>query len=302
VKTIVVGAGAAGLWCALHAAERGSVALVAPDPAAGSATALAQGGIAAAVAEGDAPEAHAADTLTAGAGLSDPGAVRVLTREAPAAIAELRARGMTFDAGGAPTLEGGHSARRVLHAGGDATGWAILQTLLRAARADRRLEWVDARAARLLIDGGRAAGLRTVEGQDVEGDRVVVATGGACGIFGRRTGPDRAVGEGMALAWDAGAALADLEFVQFHPTALDVDGHPARLLTEALRGEGAVLVDADGNRFMSSFAERAELAPRDIVARAVATVRDHTGRPVYLDATGIERVRDRFPTAARSCA
>jgi L-aspartate oxidase len=302
VKTIVVGAGAAGLWCALHSAGRGPVTLVAPDPQAGSATALAQGGIAAAVAEGDDPEAHAGDTLTAGAGLSDPEAVAVLTREASTAITELRARGMRFDAEGAPTLEGGHSARRILHAGGDATGWAILQALLGQVRSDHRVEWVDARTTGLMAEDRRVVGVRTAAGTDVVGDRVVLATGGACGIYGRRTGPDRAVGEGMALAWNAGAALADLEFVQFHPTALDVPGHPARLLTEALRGEGAVLVDADGNRFMPRFDERADLAPRDVVARAVATVRAQTGRPVSLDATAIEGVRERFPTASRACA
>ena len=301
MKTVVVGGGAAGLWAALHAAERGPVTLVAPDPKAGSATALAQGGIAAAIAEGDDPEAHASDTLAAGAGLNDAQAVCVLTREAPAAIAELRARGMSFDAGGAPTLEGGHSARRVLHAGGDATGWAILQVLLRAVRADRRIDWVHARAAGLLIDGGRVVGLRVFPDHEIEADRVVLATGGACGIFGRRTGPDRATGEGMALAWDAGAALADLEFVQFHPTALDVPGHPARLLTEALRGEGAMLRDAGGDRFMSRFDERAELGPRDIVARAVSRVREETGGPAYLDATAIDDVLERFPTAARAC-
>jgi len=302
MKTVVVGGGAAGLWAALHAADRGPVTLVAPDPEAGSATALAQGGIAAAVAEGDDPEAHAADTMAAGMGLNDAEAVGVLTREAPAAIAELRARGMTFDAGGAPTLEGGHTARRVLHAGGDATGWAILQALLRAVRADRRIEWVHARAAELLIDGGKVIGLRMFPDHEIAADRVVLATGGACGIFGRRTGPDRATGEGMALAWDAGAALADLEFVQFHPTALNLPGHPARLLTEALRGEGAVLVDAGGNRFMSHFDERAELAARDIVARAVTRVREETGGPVFLDATAIDGVLEHFPTAARACA
>ncbi|MGH2555715.1 MAG: L-aspartate oxidase [Actinomycetota bacterium] len=302
MKTIVVGAGAAGLWCALHAADGGPVTLVAPDPQAGSATALAQGGIAAAVAEGDDPQAHAADTLTAGAGLSDPEAVGVLTREASTAIGELRMRGMRFDAEGAPTLEGGHSARRVLHAGGDATGWAILQALLGQVRADPRVEWVDARATGLVTEDRRVVGVQTGAGSEALGDRVVLATGGACGIYGRRTGPDRAVGEGMALAWNAGAALADLEFVQFHPTALDVPGSPARLLTEALRGEGAVLVDADGNRFMPRFDERAELAPRDVVARAVAAVREQTGRPVSLDATAIEGVRERFPTAGRTCA
>jgi L-aspartate oxidase len=298
----VVGAGAAGLWAALHATGRGPVLLVASDPTRGSATVLAQGGIAAAVAEGDAPAAHAMDTLAAGAGIGDPEAVRILTEEAPAAIAELRALGVEFDRGGEPTLEGGHGRGRVLHAGGDATGRAILHAVVAAARSRPGIEWVDGRAISLLTDRDRVVGVRTAAGSEIEGDRVVLATGGATGIFARRTGPDRARGEGMALAWDAGAALADLEFVQFHPTALDVPGHPAHLLTEALRGEGAVLVDPGGSRFMDRFDARGELAPRDVVARAITRVREETGGPVYLDATGIAAVAERFPTATRSCA
>src|SRR5206468_10724937 len=137
---------------------------------------------------------------------------------------------------------------------------------------------------------GAAVGVELTDGRGLAADRVVLATGGACGIFGRRTGPDTSIGEGLALAWDAGASLADLEFVQFHPTALDVPGHPARLLTEALRGEGAVLLDAEGGRFMPEFHPSAELAPRDVVARAISAVRDRTGRPVYLDAAGIPEV------------
>jgi L-aspartate oxidase len=301
VKTLVVGAGAAGLWCALHAGGRGPVGLVAPDPGRGSATALAQGGIAAAVAEEDDPEAHAADTAAAGAGLSDPEAVRILTTEAPQAIAELRDRGMVFDAGGAPTLEGGHSARRVLHAGGDATGSRLLAALLRTVRSDPRVTWIEARVAALLVDERRVRGVRLDGGAALTSDRVVLATGGATGIYGRRTGPERATGEGMALAWEAGAALADLEFVQFHPTGLDIPGRPARLLTEALRGEGAVLLDAGGHRFMPEVHPRAELAARDVVARAIAAARVRTGRPVFLDARSIPEVRARFPTAAATC-
>jgi L-aspartate oxidase len=300
VRTVVVGAGAAGLWSALHAAERGPVTLVAPNPTGGSSTALAQGGIAAAVGEGDEPRAHAEDTLAAGAGLSDPGAVRILTEEAPRAIEELRARGMVFDEGGAPTLEGGHSARRVLHAGGDATGWALLRALLACVREEPRIDRIEDRAESILCSAA-VRGVRTAAGVELLADRVILASGGACGIFGRRTGPDRATGEGLTLAWDAGAALADLEFVQFHPTALDVAGHPASLLTEALRGEGGILLDGQGHRFMPEFDPRAELAPRDVVARAIATVRESTGRPVSLDATGIEHVRRRFPTAAATC-
>ncbi len=282
MKTVVVGAGAAGLWCALHAAERGPVTI-------------------AAIAEGDDPAAHARDTIEAGAGVCDPRAVEVLTTEAPTAIQELRDRGMSFDAEGAPTLEGGHSARRVLHAGGDATGRVMLEALLAAVERDERIEWFRARVERLAGSNGRVDRVGVEGGSELVTDRVVIATGGACGIFGRRTGPERAVGHGLALAFHAGAALADLEFVQFHPTALDVPGHPARLMTEALRGEGAVLLDVDGWRFMGRFDPRGELAPRDIVARAIATVRDETGSAVYLDASGIAGVRDRFPTVAASC-
>ncbi len=302
MKTVVVGAGAAGLWAALHVTERGSVTVVAPDPTRASSTSLAQGGIAAAVAEGDDPAAHAADTLSAGAGLNDPEAVRVLTEEAPAAIAELHSRGVVFDEGGAPTMEGGHRVRRVLHAGGDATGWAILEALLDAAHREPGVEFVDDRAGSLLAEGNAVVGVRTIGGLQVESDRVVLATGGATGIFGRRTGPDRATGDGLAMAWDSGAAVADLEFVQFHPTALDVPGRPAWLLSEALRGEGAVLLDSAGARFMHRFDQRKELAPRDIVARAIARVREETGGQVFLDATGVAGVAERFPTAARSCA
>jgi L-aspartate oxidase len=148
---------------------------------------------------------------------------------------------------------------------------------------------------------GVAVGVRVEGGAVIAADRVVVATGGGCGIYGRRTGPDTSVGEGFALAWDAGAALADLEFVQFHPTALDVPGRPARLLTEALRGEGAVLRDADGDRFMDRFHPLGDLAPRDVVARAVLQVREETGRPVVLDATAVPDIAARFPTAVHQC-
>jgi L-aspartate oxidase len=313
VRTIVVGAGAAGLTSAIEAAELGEVVLVAPDSRLGrdepfegasggtAATGWAQGGIAAAVAPGDSPRAHADDTIVAGAGLSDPEAVRILTQEAPAAIRFLGRIGMKFDDNGVPTLEGGHGARRVLHAGGDATGSALLSVLRGAARATDAIVPVEARVDGLLADDGRVRGIRA-GGAEIEADRVILATGGACGIFGRRSGPEPTVGSGIALAWSAGAALVDLEFIQFHPTALDVPGHPAHLFTEALRGEGAVLVDGDGRRFMVDVDPRAELAPRDIVARAIAAVRAGTAGGVYLDATRVERVRERFPTAAARAA
>ncbi|MFB3738584.1 MAG: L-aspartate oxidase [Candidatus Velamenicoccus archaeovorus] len=300
MRTVVVGAGAAGLFCALHAAERGPVALVAPAAALDAATAWAQGGIAAATGPDDSPELHAADTMAAGHGVCDPRAVRVLTREAPAAVRELVELGMPFDRG--PTaLEGGHRVRRVLHAGGDASGRELHRFLAGRVGADRRIERVHALVRAVTTVEGAAAGAVLEDGSTLRADRVVLATGGACGIFGHRTGPETSTGEGLILAWDAGAALADLEFVQFHPTALDVPGHPARLLTEALRGEGAVLVSARGERFMPRFHPLADLAPRDVVARAVVQVREETGGPVFLDATPVPGVAERFPVAAEQC-
>ncbi len=302
MRTVVVGAGAAGLWCALHAAERGPVTVVAPRATGQSATAWAQGGIAAATTRGDDPELHASDTLDAGAGLCDPAVVRILTRGATEMIDELRRLGMPFDDNGVPTLEGGHSTSRVLHAGGDASGRVLLEFVAARVAEDTRIERVDARVAALPLRGGRVAGVCLGDGTEIECDRAILATGGACGIYGRRTGPDAALGEGMWLAWEAGAALADLEFVQFHPTVLDLPGHRPRLFTEALRGEGAVLVDDSGDRFMTRFDSRGELAPRDVVARAVARVRAETGAPVFLDARAIPGVSARFPVAAGQCA
>jgi len=299
-RTVVIGAGAAGLWCALHASERGAVTVIAPGAAELTATAWAQGGVAAVAADDDSPEQHAADTIAAGAGLCDPAAVDVLVHEAPQAVAELRTMGMRFDESDS-ALEGGHSRRRVHHAGGDRSGRALHRFLARTVERHTGIVRVDARAVAIETRSGAASGVRVEGGAVVSADRVVLATGGACGIFGRRTGPDTSVGEGMALAWLAGAALADIEFVQFHPTALDVPGRPARLLTEALRGEGAVLREVDGERFMDRFHPQGDLAPRDVVARAVLQVREETGAPVYLDATGVPDVARRFPTADEQC-
>jgi L-aspartate oxidase len=278
------------------------VTVVAPRASAESATAWAQGGIAAAAMPGDDPELHAADTMAAGAGLCDEAAVNVLVWEAPEAIRELRGIGMPFDEHVALGLEGGHSARRVLHAGGDASGRMLLDHIAARVAEDDRIDRVDDRARALLRDGDRVSGVRLSSGGELRADRVILATGGACGIFGRRTGPDEALGEGMWLAWQVGAALADMEFVQFHPTALDLPGHPAFLFTEALRGEGAVLVDSAGDRFMTVFDERGEMAPRDVVARVIHRVRNSTGSPVFLDATSIADVVARFPVAASRCA
>jgi len=300
-STVVIGAGAAGLWCALHAVDGGAVTVVAPGAAELSATSWAQGGIAAVSGADDSPERHAADTIAAGAGLCDPEAVDVLVREAPEAVAELVAMGMRFDEGDGSALEGGHSARRVHHAGGDRSGRALHHFLEEVVERHGGIVRVDTRAVAVELRDGAASGVRIEGGAVIAADRVVIATGGACGIYGRRTGPDTSVGEGFALAWRAGAALADLEFVQFHPTALDLPGHPARLLTEALRGEGAVLRDVSGERFMDRFHPLGDLAPRDIVARAVLQVREDTGHPVVLDATAVANVATRFPTAEEQC-
>ncbi len=275
--TIVVGGGVAGLTAALAAASEAEVLLLAKAPVASSNSWKAQGGVAAAVGEGDSPELHAADTFRAGRGLSRPSAVTALVEEAPARIAELVELGVGFDEG--LGREGGHTVRRVVHAGGAETGKAISAVLAERVRAHPRITLLeDVRVQELWVDDGRCAGVLTGHGP-VSAPATMLATGGYAALWARTTNPPGALGEGLTLAYRAGAALADLEFVQFHPTALLDDGF---LLSEALRGEGALLLDDDGNRFTD------ELAPRDVVARAIAE-RGHAS----LDLRGIERTR--FP-------
>ena len=314
-EVLVVGSGIAGLTAALTAAERSDVLLVTKGELAEGATCRAQGGIAGAVGPGDSPAAHARDTLAAGAGLGDAEAVRVLCTQGPAAIAELLARGVVFDRAEdgscALGLEGAHDRPRILHAGGDATGRAIEDALIRAARA-RAAE--GARGGLTLLEHTALVDLQVAQGQVVgaellaaDGARVrvrarstVLATGGAGQLFAHTTNPAVATGDGLAAAWRAGAALEDLEFFQFHPTALAVKvPHASFLVSEAVRGEGALLRDAQGRRFLPALDPRGELAPRDVVARAIAHVMAaQGGRPVLLDATaiGAERLRRRFPT------
>jgi len=272
---VIVGAGVAGLYAALAASARGaSVLLLAKGHLRSSNSYAAQGGIAAAVGPDDLPELHAEDTLAAGRGLCRPSAVRLLTEDAPARIAELASLGVGFDAGLA--REGGHSRRRVVHAGGARTGSCIADALARAVAAAPRIEVAEAeRAIGLRLAGGRCAGVVTA-GREVPARATLLATGGYAALWERTTNPRGAVGDGLLLAYRAGAALADLELMQFHPTALLDDGF---LLSEALRGDGALLLDARGERFTD------ELAPRDVVARAIAA-RDSAGldlRPVALD-------------------
>ena len=289
---LVVGGGLAGLAAAVEAAEAGASVLVAA--AGGGASERAQGGIAAAVAADDAPDLHAADTLAAGAGLCDPAPVGLLTAEAPAAVAWLEACGVAFDRdGGGPALglEAAHSRRRVLHAGGDASGAAIVAALRGAVGC--RVRWSDARVEFLLLRGGRVIGarLRGARALDVQAGAVLLATGGYAGLYPHSTTTPLCDGSGLLLAMAAGAELADLELVQFHPTAYAGPGRTF-LVTEALRGAGARLVDRVGRRFLQEADPRGELAPRAVVARAIAERLAASGEPaVFLDARHLGRAK-----------
>ncbi len=287
---IVVGAGAAGLYCALSAAEAGGrVALISATPLAQTASYWAQGGVAAALAVDDSFDAHLADTAAAGRGLMRPSAAEVLVREAPQHVRELERLGVKFDADRegqlALGLEGGHSQRRVVHAGGSATGRRIVRDLSALVAEHPRIEVLEGRrAAAIWMHEGRAAGVVLEGGATVAGRGTVLATGGAAALWGRTTNPPGSQGIGMALAATAGAELADLEFLQFHPTALKgVPGREGFLVTEAIRGEGATLHGPDGERFVD------ELAPRDEVARAITVLLEETGADsVSLDMTMVE--------------
>lgn len=254
----VVGGGVAGLYAALCVADEADVIVLSKGPLRSSASYLAQGGVAAAVGEDDRPELHAEDTLRAGRGLCRESAVQALAVEAPARVADLKAFGVPFDP--ALGLEGGHSRRRVLHVAGAATGKEILRVLVDRVIDHPRIRVSEGETARAVeCSGDRCTGVLT-DRRRVAAHATLLAAGGAASLWERTTNPPGATGDGMAMAFRAGARLADLEFVQFHPTVLDANG---LLLSEALRGEGAVLVDAEGHRFTD------ELAPRDVVARAV---------------------------------
>ncbi len=303
---LVVGAGVAGLSVALGL-ERATVLTAAPLGAAGS-TAWAKGGIAASLAADDSPARHAADTVAVGGGLVNEELAAALADGGPAAIDRLQRLGARFDAGGdgEPALgrEAGHSRRRIVHAGGDATGAELSRVLAAAVRAAPGVEVLErVVAVDLARDGAAVTGLvaHHPDGSLVlhRAPAVVLATGGAGGVYARTTNPPDVAGDGLAMAARAGARLADLEFVQFHPTALAAELDPMPLLSEALRGEGAVLVDDEGRRFMPGLHPDAELAPRDVVARAIWAVLE-SGRKAYLDGTGAigSRFPSRFPAAA----
>jgi len=307
---IVIGSGIAGLFTALLASRHGSVLVLTKAALEESNTRYAQGGIAAAMSPADSPHLHYEDTLEAGAGLCDQRAVEVLTREAPGRIRDLLALNVPFDREGgelALGLEAAHRARRVLHAGGDATGFHIEQTLCRALREAGAEVIEGCFVTDIVIDAGRAVGVRALPKPDslaaesrlVLGRRIVLASGGAGQLFSHTTNPPVATGDGLSLAYRAGAALADIEFYQFHPTALAIPGQPSFLISEAVRGEGAYLRNAEGERFMLRVDPRGELAPRDVVARAISAEMLRSGTThVFLDLSHLSRemVRSRFPT------
>ncbi len=287
----VVGAGGAGLYAALTAAREGArVVLVSATPLAQTSSYWAQGGLAAALAPDDSPDDHRRDTELAGRGAVRRSAATALVREAPRAVHDLQALGVVFDldADGelALGLEGGHGRRRVAHAGGSATGRRVVRQLSAVVAGEPRITVIEGtRAAGLWTSGdGRALGLVCEDGRTVRAPATVLATGGAAALWARTTNPPGSLGIGLVLAHDAGAALADLEFVQFHPTAIiGVPGREGFLVTEAIRGEGALLLDTHGERFVE------ELAPRDEVARTIfRTMRDQGTTHVDLDMRHID--------------
>jgi len=299
----IIGGGLAGLMAALHLAPQPVILLTKSPLGEQAASAWAQGGLSAAIGADDSPEHHLADTLAAGDGLCDEATARRIINAAPALVEELTRVGARFDPG--LGLEAGHSRRRIVHAMGDASGREILRAVIQAVQAAGHVQILEAcSATRLLLRDGRIAGV-LAQGPGgpfvLRSSRVVMATGGLGGLYGHSTNPLSATGQGLVLAARAGAALADLEFVQFHPTALDVGLDPMPLVSEAVRGEGATLIDEAGLRFMEGEG-RAELEPRDVVSRAVwrHMQRHHQ---VFLDARQAlgARFATRFPGITAAC-
>jgi L-aspartate oxidase len=311
---IVIGSGIAGLRAAIEIAQSGArVTVLTKDRTDESNTEYAQGGIAVALSDEDEVALHEEDTLNAGAGLCDERAVRVMVEDGPRYIQELISWGTEFDREGGRlvfTREAAHSRRRILHAHGDSTGREIVRALIARARGEREIAFVaHAATEALLVADGHVCGVRYLDPvvrapRELRARAVLLASGGAGQVFLHTTNPQVATGDGMAMAYSAGAELADMEFVQFHPTALNIEGAPRFLLSEAMRGEGGILRNADGERFMTHYHERAELAPRDIVSRAIVAEMQRTAtRTVYLDMTELEPrfVRHRFPKIYETC-
>jgi L-aspartate oxidase len=308
-RFLVVGSGVAGLHTAWRASEQGDVLLLTKGSLFESATAYAQGGIAAALGAGDSPELHRRDTLAAGAALCDAEAVHVLVEEGPARVRELHAAGADFDLdpGGRFLLgrEAAHSTNRIVHAHGDQTGAEVARTLIARVKESPRVTVAEkGRVLDLIVQRGQCVGVRaSVAGKATEviADATVLATGGCGQVFRYTTNPVVATGDGFALAHRAGVTLADMEFVQFHPTALDTPENPLQLISEAVRGEGAVLVNDRGDRFMAKRHRLADLAPRDVVARGIFR-EQRRGHRVYLDARELgPGFVERFPGIFALC-
>ena len=308
-RFLVVGSGVAGLHTAWRASADGDVMVLTKRSLFDSATAYAQGGIAAALGAGDSPELHRQDTLAAGAALADAKAVQVLVEEGPARVRELATAGAQFDLepGGNFKLgrEAAHSRRRIVHAHGDQTGAEVARTLIKKVKESERIEVLEkARILDLIVEDGVVFGVKSaVAGKAVEiiADATVLATGGCGQVYRYTTNPQVATGDGYAIAHRAGAKLADMEFVQFHPTALDTPENPLQLISEAVRGEGAVLLNEEGERFMLKKHRLAELAPRDVVAREIFREKAG-GRRVWLDARMLgPEFRERFPGIFAIC-
>jgi len=308
---LIVGAGLAGLSAALAAAPRPVLVLAAAPLGEGCSSGWAQGGMAVAIGDDDDPTLHAADTLAAGAGLCDRGAVDILTREGPDAVRALTALGAPFDRRPdgrfVQSLEAAHSRARITRVGGDGAGAAIMRAVIAAVRAAPHIEVREGWRVRALLTDSRdhACGVLADHGGrcvEIVAPATVLATGGLGGLYAVTTNPAAVRGEGLALASAIGARIADPEFVQFHPTAIDVGADPAPLATEALRGEGARLIDAAGESFMARYHPSAELAPRDVVARAIAVERA-AGRGAFLDARAAVGAAfpEHFPAVFAAC-
>ena len=310
-RFIVIGGGIAGLRAAIALAPHGRVTVLTKDQPSESNTGYAQGGIAVAFGPDDSPALHAADTIRAGDGLCDEDAVRVLVEDGPEYVRELLDWGARFDRdrSGRPALgrEAAHSVSRVLHAG-DATGREIGRVLWERVSGTHAIDVLPhALAIDLIVEGGMVTGVRYIDrmgtSKQLRAEATLLATGGAGRVFSETTNPPVATGDGIALAFLAGARVADLEFVQFHPTALKVPGAPRFLISEAVRGDGAYLVNGRGERFMTRYHADGELAPRDVVARSIELETRQSGGPVVLTMAHLdaEYVRRRFPTIAAVC-
>ncbi|MCJ7742983.1 MAG: L-aspartate oxidase, partial [Dehalococcoidales bacterium] len=309
---VIIGSGIAGLYAALLAKEHGRVLLITKGSIDECNTRFAQGGIAAAIGRNDSPHLHFEDTVAAGAGLCDEEAVRILATEATDRITELVNLGVPFD-----TLDGeialareaAHTVPRILHAGGDSTGQHIELTLSNRVRASRIQVLEDSLATEILVDGGAVQGVKVFDChssavEEFGGRYLILATGGGGQLYKFNTNPDVATGDGIALAFNAGAEIADMEFFQFHPTALRLPGVTPFLISEAVRGEGGILRNTNGRAFMRDYTPEGDLAPRDVVARSILYEMEKTGADkVFLDVTHLPHptITTRFPSIYRFC-